>query len=449
MISIFRLLVPASVLTLFLSEILLIFGSYGLGAYLDPESGSDFLWDQFGWQRISLVVVFIVLGMYIRQLYGDLQLRSRILLLQQLVLVMGMTFICEALISFWNLGWALPRTVLISGSLLTIASLFVWRTLFSLAIRNKVGLRRVLFMGMSPASVQLAQHLGRHPEVGFALVGYLDSHDVAAAPSDLARLGSASGLQTAVDEYRPDLVVIGQQSEVAVDQADDFAELHFGGVQTQNAAWFYEKTLGRVCAAQIRPETLLFSDSMQPDRLNLRLQSMYTYGLTILLLPVLIPLTALVAIFVRATSRGGMLIREQRVGLRGVPFTMYWFRLDQHGIEPLRAPRIARLLRLVGFHALPQLWNVLRGDMLFTGPQADRLEFAQILNQSVPFYTQRTAVRPGMTGWAQINHLKDDSWDDTLRRLEYDLYYIKNLSFVLDLFVLLRWFRENFLFREA
>jgi len=437
MISIFRLLVPASVLALLLSETLFIFASYGLAAYLDPDLGSAFLWDQSGWQRIALVATVIVLGMYFRQLYGDLQIRSRILLLQQLVLIIGMTFLFEALISYWNLSWALPRTLLIVGSTLTVACLFVWRILFSLAIRNKVGLRRVLFMGLSPASAELAHYLARHPEIGFAPIGYLDSEASAPAQIEVVRLGPATQLLTVVEEHRPDWIVLGRRNEAKVRQAGDFAELHFGGVQTEDAARFYEKTLGRVCAGQVRPDALIFSGKLQPSALSVRLQTMYTYVVAILAAPLIFLLLGAVALYVRATSRGPLLLRQQRLGLHGVPFTMYWFRLDQP------------LLRRVGLHALPQVWNVLRGQMSFVGPDADQPEFAARLSNIIPFHSQRTAVRPGMTGWAQISQARDDSSGDALRRLEYDMYYIKNLSILLDLFVLLRWIRDTFLFHST
>jgi len=438
MISIFKLLVPASVLALFLSETLLIFACYGTAAYLDPELGTAFLWDQGGWQRIALVVTAIVLAMYFRQLYADLQLRSRILLLQQLVLIMGIAFLVEALVAYWDLAWALPRAALIAGSAFTIAALFVWRVLFSLAIRNKVGLRRVLFMGLSPASVELAHYLVRHPEIGFAPIGYLDSGGAAALElTDVVRLGSSAKLQSVVEEYRPDRIVIGKRSDADFSRADDFAELHFGGVTTEDVAGFYEKTLGRVCAAQVRPEALLFSESLQPDRLNLRLQTMYGFLITVLVAPVVLLLTGAMALFVKLTGGGPVLRREQRVGMNGALFTMYSFRVKQDALRDL------------GMHGLPRFWNVLRGQMSLVGPQADRPEFAAYLNRTIPFHAQRTAVRPGMTGWDQINQLKDNSSGNAVRRLEYDMYYIKNLSFLLDLFVLVRWFRETYLFRSS
>ena len=448
MVSIFRLLVPASVLALVFSETVLIFASYGVSAYLNPDRGNKFLLEESGWQRIALLAAVILLGMYVRQLYGDLQIRSRILLLQQLVLIMGMAFLSEAVISYLNLNWALPRDILIPGSALTVASLFTWRILFSMAVRNKVGLRRVLFMGLPSASVQVAHYLSGHPEIGFAPIGYLESESAPATATEVVRLGSPAELQSVVEEHRPDCIVIGKRAQMDARRVQDFAELRFGGVQTEEAAGFYERTLGRVSATEMQAEELIFSGRLQPDRLRLRMQSMYTCALVLLAAPLLL-LMAAAALCIRLAARQPLLRREQRVGLRGVPFTMYWFGLDPESARVQSAPHAARFLQRYGLHALPQIWNVLRGQMTLVGPQADRPEFAAVLNRSIPIYAQRTVVRPGMTGWAQINQIKDGSQLDAMRRLEYDMYYIKNLSFLLDLFVLLRWFRETFLFRNS
>ncbi|HEY4363822.1 MAG TPA: sugar transferase [Bryobacteraceae bacterium] len=439
MISIFSLLVPASVLALLLSEILIIFSCYGLAAYAVPDVGSKFLWEQSGWARIAVAAIAIVLGLYFRQLYANLRIRSRILLSQQLVLIMGMMFLLEALLAYWNANWALPRTVLISGSALTVTCLLIWRILFSVAIRSKVGLQRVLFLGWSPASLELAQYFSRHYEVGFTSIGYLDAGDAEQVGTEIevARLGTAAQLFSVVEEHHPDWIVLARRSAANVRRAYDFAELRFGGVQTEDAARFYEKTLGRVCSGQIRPEALIFSESLQPEALKVRLQSMYIYAMALVAAPLILFLMGATALFVSATSRGPVLLREQRVGLHGVPFTMYWFSLDRG------------LLRRLGLHALPQVWHVLRGQMSFIGPQADRPEFAALLDQIVPFYAQRTAVRPGMTGWAQISQIPDESTGDALRRLEYDMYYIKNMSFLLDVFILFRWIRDTLLSADS
>lgn len=439
MIRLFRLLVPASVLALFLSEAALIFGSYAAVAYFGRADGRAFLEGQAGWQRIAILTGLILAAMYFRQLYGDLRVRSRILLLQQLALVMGIVFLAEALIGYSNLAWAVPRWIVLPGTAVAFLLIFIWRILFSIGIRNKVGLRRVLFVGFSPAIAQMADFLGKHPEMGFAPLGYLDCAEVTPVPdAKMARLGDPAKLYEVLEECRADWLVVGKRQQIDASHANDFLEMRFGGVQTEDAAGFFEKTLGRICATEVRPQDLIWSEGLQPNPLNARLQSMYSTALGLALAIPLLPLAALAAICA-AASGGPALIRERRLGMNGEPFTAYVFRCP--------ANRAGRFLRRFGLHRLPQIWNVLRGQMAFVGPEADRPEYASRLREAIPFYAQRTVVRPGITGWAQINQAWDGSDGDALKRLEYDLYYIKNLSPLLDLFVMLRALREQIFLR--
>src|SRR5690348_7371373 len=261
MIRLFRLLVPASVLALFVSEAGIVFGCYAAVAYFGHAAGKAFFDDQMGWPRIALLTGLILAGMYFRQLYSDLRVISRILLLQQLALVMGMVFLAEALIGYIILSWAVPPWIVLPGSVLLVILIFTWRILFSIAIRNKVGLRRVLFLGYSPAVAQMTEYLGKHPEIGFAPIGYLDHSDGAPEEeSRIARLGDPTLLYGVLDACRPDWLVVGRREEIDASRANDFLEMRFGGVQTDDAAGFFEKTLGRICVTEVRPQDLIWSD---------------------------------------------------------------------------------------------------------------------------------------------------------------------------------------------
>ncbi len=435
---------PASVLALFLFDVLLIFSCYAAVSYYQLY-GDLFLFSVSGWQPIAVAEGMILAGMYFRHLYGDLRMGSRMLLLHQLCLIFGLTFLAEALMSYWTLDWALPRGILIPGSALALVSVFCCRILFSLAIRNKVGVRRVLFVGFSPTALQLASHLGGHPEFGLTPIGYLDLSEAEEHPgAGLARLGTSANLPSIVDHYRPDWIVVGRQEEIQPGWVDDFLDLRFGGVHTEQAAKLYETALGRVCASEIRPGELIFSEGFQPEPFKVRLQQFYSTAAALVTVLIALPVFAIVAILVKATSSGPVLLREPRVGLNGAPFTMYRFRwMGPDG----SATKIGAFLRHLGLDALPQFWNVLRGEMSLVGPYPDKPEFAARLSQLIPFHAQRTAVKPGMTGWAQIHDFGDDTGRDAVRRLEYDLYYVKNLSPSLDLSVILRWLREAIISR--
>jgi len=447
MIRILTLLAPPSILAMFLCETVLIGASYLAAVYFDRNlNPAQFLIDKSGWQSILIVDGLILLGMYFRHLYGAIRIRSRILLLQELLVAVGAAFIAEALMTYFASGWALPRGVLLMGSGIAVASVCAWRILFGAAIWNRLGLQRVLFIGLPPAAVKLAGYLSRHPEAGFAPVGYLD-HGEVTGENGLARLGVLRDLNEVVEGHRPDWIVIGERKDIAARQVDDLLELRFGGVQIEDMGGFCERMNGRVSASEVRPSEFIFSEHLRLDRLNLRLQLMYSTVVALLAIPIALPLMGVVALLIPRRLRGPRLVRERRVGWCGVPFTMYRFRsIPREATAELSG--VGKFFVRFGLDRLPQIWNVLRGEMSLVGPEPDRPELAERLNQIIPFNAQRVLVRPGVIGWAQVREVSDGSPHDAVRRLEYDLYYVNNLSPLLDLLVVLRWFRNALLFAQ-
>jgi lipopolysaccharide/colanic/teichoic acid biosynthesis glycosyltransferase len=275
-----------------------------------------------------------------------------------------------------------------------------------------------------------------HPEFRFIPVGYLDEPDGPQSSDEpLPWLGSAEDLPRIMEECQPDWIVIAKGDEIQPRLLDDFIELRFGGMHTEQAASLYETTLGRVRVSEIQPTALLFSNALQPDPINMKLQSFYSKAVALAIGVCSLPVAAVLAILMKATSQLPRLVRETRLGINGEAFTMYRF-------EWSRDSGIGGWCRRFGFGSFPQLWNVLRGEMSIVGPSADRPEFAARLNEAIPFHLQRTVVKPGITGWAQIHIPRFGSPTDAMGRLEYDLYYVKNLSPSLDLSVMLRSIRD-------
>ncbi|HEV8148290.1 MAG TPA: hypothetical protein VGP79_18000, partial [Bryobacteraceae bacterium] len=191
MVRIPRVLVPASVLGLLLSEILLLFGCYAVCVFAFTElDGQTFMLYESGLTRIAIQVGLLLLGFFFRDLYAELRIRNRTQLLQQLILIIGIAFIGQALISYLNQDWRMPAHVLIPGSGLALLVIFGWRLLFAVGLQRAVGARRVLFLGASPTVAQIATYMGEHPEVGFTAIGYLEKEGAKSYPDfQVARLG--------------------------------------------------------------------------------------------------------------------------------------------------------------------------------------------------------------------------------------------------------------------
>jgi exopolysaccharide biosynthesis polyprenyl glycosylphosphotransferase len=184
-----------------------------------------------------------------------------------------------------------------------------------------------------------------------------------------------------------------------------------------------------------------------PRRSAVALQTFYSLAISLIGLIVTLPLMLLTAIAVKLTSKGPILYRQRRVGLNGRLFTVYKFRsmyVDAEAItgavwaskDDPRITPVGKWLRKLRLDELPQFWNVLKGDMSLVGPRPERPEFVEMLAQQIPYYRQRLAVKPGITGWAQINHKYGDTELDAMIKLEYDLYYIKHVAPALDFYII-------------
>jgi exopolysaccharide biosynthesis polyprenyl glycosylphosphotransferase len=228
---------------------------------------------------------------------------------------------------------------------------------------------------------------------------------------------------------------------------NELLELRFGGNIIEEAASAYERVCGRVCVKELRPSQLIYSGELGPRRQTLLYQSLSNLLVAGIGVIVAAPVMLVVALAVRLSSPGPILYRQIRVGMDGVAFTLYKFRSMRADAEAEsgavwaskddpRVTPVGRILRKLRVDELPQLFNVLKGEMSIVGPRPERPEFVKTLSSRIPYYRQRHCVRPGITGWAQINYRYSDNLEDTIEKLEYDLFYIKNMSLGLDTYII-------------
>jgi sugar transferase (PEP-CTERM system associated) len=223
---------------------------------------------------------------------------------------------------------------------------------------------------------------------------------------------------------------------------------------------FYERESGRVDLAALRPSWFIFSDGFRTGPVVEGLKRTFDIMLALLTLVLVFPIMALTAVAIRLEGKGPILYRQDRVGLRGEVFILLKFRSMSQDAEvngsPVwaakRDPRITRVgwfIRKTRIDELPQLYNVLRGHMSFVGPRPERPSFVEQLTATIPFYGQRHVVKPGLTGWAQIRYTYGASVEDAIEKLQYDLYYIKNLSIAFDIVIVLETIKTVVLRRGA
>ena len=211
---------------------------------------------------------------------------------------------------------------------------------------------------------------------------------------------------------------------------------------------FMETTLGRIPLGSVQPAWFVFSPGFNRGWLYLGAKRAVEVVLALSVLAVSLPVWALLAALIKLDSPGPVIFKQRRVGADGREFEVLKFRSMRRAAEAsgarwasaddARITRVGRVIRALRLDELPQLWNILRGDMSLVGPRPERPEFVSWLAKEIPYYATRHRVKPGLTGWAQINYRYGASLDDARVKLEYDLYYIKHMAFFLDLFIIVK-----------
>jgi exopolysaccharide biosynthesis polyprenyl glycosylphosphotransferase len=460
MIRFFSILIPTSILGLLVSEFLLILALYTIAAAFLVEYG---LWlffsDQDGLVRILVVVLSIIGGLYLNDLYTQIKVRSRILLVQQVCLSVGITFLVQALIAYSNLYWRMPRMAMLAGSLGCIFVLPLWRVSYSRTLLKIFGAERLLMVGDTALVRQVGSYLLEHPELAMLPLGVVtDGKPTPEGKSPLETLGPVEQLEQIVARVKPSRIIVG--IEDGGPPVHELLDARQHGLNFEDISVVYETALGRVCLNRLGPEDMLFGDRFRPSRRQLIVQTAYSFAVAVVGVVLTAPVMLMVALAVRLTSPGPVLFRQRRVGKDNSTFNVYKFRSMYVDAEARtgavwaqkndpRVTPIGRWLRLLRLDELPQLFNVLAGQMAIVGPRPERPEFVKPLGEQIPFYVQRHSVKPGITGWAQINYKYGNTLEDTVIKLEYDLYYIKNLSFALDFFIMFHTVKTMLLTRGA
>jgi sugar transferase (PEP-CTERM system associated) len=450
-----------SVFVLLLSEVVLTLSCYVLAAalVLDVDLYLFFVYDN-GLLRALLAVGGIILGLYFTDLYTQVRVRSEVDLFWRLCEVMGIAFISQALLGYAFGRLTLPRLVMLYGSAFSLAGLFLWRILYGIIVVRRLGAQRVLLLGANPVNQEIAEHTAEHPETGLTIIGYVENIDADAPLRGGKLLGPIKDLRKIVETTRPDRIVVGVSERRARIPMQELLEMRFAGIQVEEAGTAFELVCGRISTHELRPAQLIFSGELGPKPLSVLFQSFYSFAIALAGTLLFAPLMLLAAVAVKLTSPGPVLFRQTRTGKGGKAFVLYKFRSMYASAEAATGPvwaakddprvtLVGRFLRRFRLDELPQFFNVLLGDMSIVGPRPERPEFVQVLTEQIPYYRQRHCVKPGITGWAQINHKYGDSLEETIRKLEYDLYYIKNLSPSLDAYIIFQTIKTMVLARGA
>jgi sugar transferase (PEP-CTERM system associated) len=241
-----------------------------------------------------------------------------------------------------------------------------------------------------------------------------------------------------------DRIIVGLSDRRGRLPIEQLLRAKLSGVRVEDATTTYERLTGKILIDDLKPSWLIFSDGFRASRVTRFVKRMLDLSFSIILAIISAPFMALTALAIKLDSAGPFLYSQERLGENGRVFKIYKFRSMQTNAEQAGKPiwardqddrvtRVGRFIRTTRLDELPQLWNVMRGDMSFVGPRPERPFFVEQLSQEIPFYQQRHVVKPGLTGWAQVKYRYGSSLEDAMEKLRYDLYYIKHLSVIFDL----------------
>jgi sugar transferase (PEP-CTERM system associated) len=456
MIRLFNVYYPTRTLVLLLCEAFLVSGSFLLAtAYLaGPDTYIDLIYE-YGILKIAGITVLTLLLSYYFDLYEPQHISARWEIYFRLLLVLSvLSFFLAALLYFFpemSIGSNVP---LVGTSILAIA-LVIWRSAYESIIGLSVFRERVYVLGSGERARAVVETLRGRRDAGMEVV---DGECQGAFNGDLERF--AADLRAFCDpKPRIDRVIVAMEDRRGSMPVRELLDLRLRGVVIEDTTVLMERLLGRLQLDGLNPSTLIFTRGFNVRASHQLVGRLISIVVSFIGLAICLPIIPFIVLAVRLSSPGPVLFRQTRVGLRGRSFSLLKFRTMRQNAEAngavwatkndSRVTSVGRFMRRTRLDEIPQLWNVLRGDMGFVGPRPERPEFVQWLTSEIPFYELRHIVRPGLTGWAQVRYQYGASLEETKRKLEYDLYYIKHVSLGLYLLIIFETIKTIVLGRGA
>jgi sugar transferase (PEP-CTERM system associated) len=306
----------------------------------------------------------------------------------------------------------------------------------------------MLIMGTGPTGISLARDVISRPELKLKVVGFLDERgeNIGKSLVNPGIIGATADLETIAERENVDHVVLSLVERRGCTPVRQLLHLKFAGVKVEDAHSFYERITGRIILEDLSPSWLILSDGFRKSPLLTWTKRTLDVILSLTALVVLSPLFIVVALAIWLDSGSPILFRQERAGLRGKTFQILKFRSMYNNAEKNgpqwasendnRITRAGQWIRRYRIDELPQVINVLSGEMSVIGPRPERPDFIAMLEEQIPYYSLRHSVRPGITGWAQVRYQYGGSVGETKTKLEFDLFYIKHMSIMLDLVTL-------------
>ena len=456
MIRLFNVYYPIRTLILLAGEALIVWTSFLLGTMLQFREDTYLVLNfEYGYYKILMVTIVVLLISHWFDLYDPSNFNAKWEQVFRLLLVLGLVALVLA-----GVGFVFPHSLPGHGSsligliILTFA-LFIWRGTYAWLSQRPYLRERVYVLGTGERAQRLVNGLRTRSELSVEVAGWSGNLE-----GPVTRESIASHLSELAGPGEIHRVIVAMPDRRGTFPVNELLKLRLEGVKIEEATSWLEKISGKIEVEHLNPSWLLFADGFRCSAGFSLLRRVASFIASALLLIIVLPVIPFVILAIKLDSAGPVLYRQKRVGRAGVIFHCHKFRTMRKdaeadtgatwaGDDDPRITRVGRFLRISRLDEIPQLWNVLRGDMGFVGPRPERPEFIEWLSREIPFYPLRHCVSPGITGWAQIRYKYGNTQEDAKQKLQYDLYYIKNMSLGLDLFIMFQTIKIVLLGRGA
>lgn len=443
--------VPLHILLFVAGETVLIFGAVLLAAFLRLGSLEASILSKEVLEKSLLIVAACQISIYYNDLYN---LRTFVTPLEtalRLIKAIGIACICLALVCYLFPSIMIGSAVFFTSLFFLVLFISLWRLLYYFVLKNRMLSERLLIFGSGYLTRQVVNEIMDRPDSGYEIAGVIRENNskveglVPRVPVfnmigtlyDLATKLNAKKIVVAMDEKRGTLPTA------------DLLYCKMKGMTIVEGETLYEELTGKLFVERLNPSWLIFSEGFRKSSFTRFSKRLTGSVLAATCLILTLPMAIFAIIAIKLDSPGPVFFRQTRLGEDGKTFQILKFRSMIHDAERVSGPRwateederitrVGRVLRKYRLDELPQMWNVLKGDMSFVGPRPERPEFVESLSKQIPYYSERHTVKPGITGWAQVCYRYGASVNDSLEKLKYDLFYVKNMSMTFDLLIVIK-----------
>jgi sugar transferase (PEP-CTERM system associated) len=404
-------------------------------------------WLFWSFQAVAVTVI-VIISFYYSDLYAIDQTLSFRELFLRLMSGIGVACILIAVVSY-----PIPqfgKTLYASQMFLMIVGLCGWRAYFMRVIVKARIHARVLVVGLQAIGKLVAEELLKQKKLGMEVVGFVGqpAGQLTLSYGNPVRVSlpiyQASSLMDLFNQQNVNRILLADVDSCSDALGRELVTLRTRGVAMEDCHSFYERLVSKIAIADLSPEWIVRCKGFRRDRLIMLTKRVVDIVVSAIGLLLTSPITLLTAAAVKLDSPGPVLYRQERVGQNDEPFTIYKFRSMCESAEANGGPvwateddprvtRVGKVIRKLRIDEIPQMINVLKGQMSLVGPRPERPFFVRTLNKRIPYYSLRHSIKPGITGWAQISYSYGDSEEDAIEKLQYDLYYMKNMSPLFDL----------------